>query len=151
MFSVCSCFVLNCCTDSSRTIAIPLVNHATRTAHILELDSDTFHLDSPGGAWPEGLPHIDGVLVCYDASDLASFARVPELLGTFRSSRACRDTQFNTNSLLPRLASFRRRHGLQMRPGKEGSTTPRLRPSRALQRWPRRSHPRNGDRQEEDA
>jgi len=80
-----TCLVLMHRPDGSRTITVPVVNQATRTAHILELDSNKFNLGLPGGAWPEGLPHIDGVLVCYDASDMASFARVPDLLGTFRS------------------------------------------------------------------
>ncbi|KAF8516181.1 ras guanine nucleotide exchange factor domain-containing protein [Hysterangium stoloniferum] len=56
------------------------------TATILEVDSDAFRLDTPDGAWPEGLPLVDGVLVLYDANDKGSFARVPDLLDYFHKS-----------------------------------------------------------------
>jgi len=32
-------------------------------------------------AWPMSLPKIDGVIVCYDVNDLASFKGVPQLCG----------------------------------------------------------------------
>lgn len=51
------------------------------TATVVEVDSDNLSYDTPEGAWPEGLPHINGVLVLYDASDPASYVHVPELIG----------------------------------------------------------------------
>ncbi len=44
------------------------------------LDVDSAALQ-PNNLWPKELPRVDGVIICYDASDEASFARVPELLG----------------------------------------------------------------------
>jgi len=44
------------------------------------LDVDSAALE-PGSLWPKELPRVDGVIICYDASDEASFTRVPELLG----------------------------------------------------------------------
>ncbi|KAF8509830.1 hypothetical protein JB92DRAFT_3119551 [Gautieria morchelliformis] len=67
----------------SRTINAPRDDE--KVAHVLELDSNVLSLDSPGGAWPKELPPIDGVLVCYDASDPASFARVPDLLACYHA------------------------------------------------------------------
>lgn len=44
------------------------------------LDVDSAALQH-NNLWPKELPRVDGVIICYDASDEASFARVPELLG----------------------------------------------------------------------
>ena len=52
---------------------------------MLEVDSDALHLDSPNGAWPDELPPVDGLLVCYDVSEPVSFVRIPDLLGEFSS------------------------------------------------------------------
>ncbi|KAF8591835.1 ras GEF [Ramaria rubella] len=69
----------------TRTMNAPRDEETIKIAQVLEVASDTLCLDSPDGAWPEGLPSIDGVLVCYDASDPASFARVPDLLACYHS------------------------------------------------------------------
>jgi hypothetical protein len=50
------------------------------TVHVRVLDVDSAALQ-PDNLWPRELPRVDGVIICYDASDEASFARVPELLG----------------------------------------------------------------------
>ena len=50
------------------------------TVHVRVLDVDSAALQS-NNLWPKELPRVDGVIICYDASDEASFARVPELLG----------------------------------------------------------------------
>ncbi|GJJ09683.1 hypothetical protein Clacol_003907 [Clathrus columnatus] len=55
------------------------------TASIIEVDSDNLSYDTSEGAWPNDLPHIDGVLVLYDASDPASFVHVPELIAAYHS------------------------------------------------------------------
>lgn len=50
------------------------------------LEVDTALLDAPSlGAWPVGMPALDGVLVCYDASTPASFTLVPTLLRGFHA------------------------------------------------------------------
>ena len=58
------------------------------TVYVRVLDVDSAALE-PGNLWPKELPRVDGVILCYDASNEASFTRVPELLGNavpFRSS-----------------------------------------------------------------
>ncbi|KIJ22487.1 hypothetical protein M422DRAFT_277069, partial [Sphaerobolus stellatus SS14] len=52
-------------------------------AHVVEVNSDLLQLEMTDGAWPEGLPAIDGVLVLYDASSPTSFIRVPDLLACY--------------------------------------------------------------------
>ncbi|KZW02159.1 hypothetical protein EXIGLDRAFT_481381 [Exidia glandulosa HHB12029] len=51
------------------------------------LEVDTGLLDTPTlGAWPVGMPlPLDGALVCYDASNPASFVLVPQLLRGFHA------------------------------------------------------------------
>ncbi|KAL5495208.1 hypothetical protein ACEPAI_671 [Sanghuangporus weigelae] len=44
-----------------------------------KIDSDSFPI------WPPGLPRADGVFVCYDGSDRASFADVVKLVAGFKS------------------------------------------------------------------
>jgi hypothetical protein len=80
---------------------------------VFELDSDALHLESPNGAWPGELPRIDGVLICYDVSDPASFARVPDLLGMF-SQVVSIAVALISRSLLPCPALARCSHGLQV-------------------------------------
>lgn len=49
---------------------------------IYEVNSDEL-LDEGStlvSAWPSGLPHVDGVFVCYDASHAPSFKHVVGLL-----------------------------------------------------------------------
>lgn len=70
---------LQCGIDGVRTINASREDDTT--ASIIEVDSDNLTYDTPEGAWPEGLPPINGVLVLYDASDLASFVHVSELIG----------------------------------------------------------------------
>lgn len=40
-------------------------------------------------AWPEGFPEVDGVLLCYDASDEKSIVGLEELCGKQDYSRQC--------------------------------------------------------------
>ena len=52
---------------------------------MLDVDSAAIQ---PNNLWPKELPRVDGVIICYDASDEASFARVPDLLGKVIPFRA---------------------------------------------------------------
>ncbi|KAH7104396.1 ras GEF [Auriculariales sp. MPI-PUGE-AT-0066] len=54
------------------SIKVYEVNTAALTHHAL-------------GVWPDGMPNIDGVLICYDASNSASFEDVPALLRGFHA------------------------------------------------------------------
>ncbi|KAJ7225494.1 ras guanine nucleotide exchange factor domain-containing protein [Mycena pura] len=51
--------------------------------HVIEADVSKTTLDD--AAWPEGSPTIDGVIMCYDASDPESFLPVEGLLRRFRA------------------------------------------------------------------
>ncbi|KAG8803705.1 hypothetical protein FRC16_003649 [Serendipita sp. 398] len=51
---------------------------ALKPIRILEVDSA---IVSSENIWPAQLPRIDGVLLCYDASDEKSFIQIPELVG----------------------------------------------------------------------
>lgn len=54
-------------------------NKNPQAVRILEVDSAL--VAHPGNLWPPELPRVDGVLLCYDASNEDSFTRIPELLG----------------------------------------------------------------------
>ncbi|KAF7347815.1 Ras guanyl-nucleotide exchange factor [Mycena venus] len=51
--------------------------------HVIEADVSKTTLDD--AVWPEGSPGIDGVIMCYDASDSDSFLPVEGLLQRFRA------------------------------------------------------------------
>jgi GTPase SAR1 family protein len=56
--------------------------------HVLEVEASICNLDnsdSKGPFWPEGAPRVDGVLICYDASDEESFTPVENLLKGYRA------------------------------------------------------------------
>lgn len=49
--------------------------------HVLEVEASTSSIDvSKDAVWPDGAPSVDGVLICYDASDEVSFRPVENLL-----------------------------------------------------------------------
>lgn len=50
------------------------------TVYELDLEELLSGTDSLGGVWPSGLPDVDGIFVCYDASASDSFDHVPQLL-----------------------------------------------------------------------
>ena len=54
-------------------------NRSPQSVRILEVDSSI--VTYPDNLWPPELPRLDGVLLCYDASNEDSFTRIPELLG----------------------------------------------------------------------
>ncbi|KAJ6575137.1 ras guanine nucleotide exchange factor domain-containing protein [Mycena capillaripes] len=51
--------------------------------HVIEADVSKTNLDD--AVWPDGSPGIDGVIMCYDASDPDSFLPVEGLLQRFRA------------------------------------------------------------------
>jgi hypothetical protein len=53
----------------------------------LELNLDLLRSSTPDrGIWPEGLPEIAGVAICYDATDRTSLEGVPEALRGYQAS-----------------------------------------------------------------
>ena len=55
----------------------------TGSLRVLEADLSDFHLDNPSSrVWPDFAPKVDGVIVCYDSSSLASFTHVERLVCT---------------------------------------------------------------------
>jgi GTPase SAR1 family protein len=54
-------------------------NRHPQAVRILEVDSAL--VAHPDNLWPPELPGVDGILLCYDASNEDSFTRIPELLG----------------------------------------------------------------------
>lgn len=48
------------------------------TTRILEINSAIL---SPNALWLEGWPRLDGVILCYDASNPESVKRIPDLIG----------------------------------------------------------------------
>lgn len=61
-----------------------VVDQEQRTIEVLEIDASVL-LNGPSKrfAWPKFLPHIDAVILCYDASEIASFRGMSELLENF--------------------------------------------------------------------
>ncbi|SJX65280.1 related to aimless RasGEF (aleA) [Sporisorium reilianum f. sp. reilianum] len=61
-----------------------VVDQEQRTIEVLEVDASVL-LNGPSKrfAWPKFLPHIDAVILCYDASEIASFRGMSELLENF--------------------------------------------------------------------
>ena len=50
---------------------------------VLEVDNSSLRIDGTVSGlpvWPENAPRLDGVIVCYDVSQEASFAHVEDLL-----------------------------------------------------------------------
>lgn len=64
-------------------------NQATdRLLRVLEVDILSLDLSADGyhGILPEGAPAIDGLVLCYDASNEASFANVEDVLRKSRTN-----------------------------------------------------------------
>ncbi|GAK66954.1 Ras GEF [Moesziomyces antarcticus] len=61
-----------------------VVDQEQRTIEVLEIDASVL-LNGPSKrfAWPKFLPHIDAVILCYDAAEIASFRGMSELLENF--------------------------------------------------------------------
>ncbi|GAC94735.1 guanyl-nucleotide exchange factor [Pseudozyma hubeiensis SY62] len=61
-----------------------VVDQEQRTIEVLEIDASVL-LNGPSKrfTWPKFLPHIDAVILCYDASEIASFRGMSELLENF--------------------------------------------------------------------
>ncbi|UZJ53564.1 hypothetical protein CBS101457_002884 [Exobasidium rhododendri] len=61
-----------------------IVDHEQRTIEVLEMDASVL-LNGPSKrfAWPNFLPHIDAVILCYDASQITSYRGMSELLENF--------------------------------------------------------------------
>ncbi|CDU23486.1 related to aimless RasGEF (aleA) [Sporisorium scitamineum] len=61
-----------------------VVDQEQRTIEVLEVDASVL-LNGPSKrfAWPKFLPHMDAVILCYDASEIASFRGMSELLENF--------------------------------------------------------------------
>jgi len=65
---------------NSSTVHVDVAdNRSPQAVRILEVDSAL--VAHPDNLWPPELPRVDGVLLCYDASNEDSFTRIPELLG----------------------------------------------------------------------
>lgn len=64
-----------------------IVDHEQRIIEVLEIDTSIL-LNGPKKrfSWPKFLPHIDAVILCYDASNLSSFRGMSELLENFAIS-----------------------------------------------------------------
>lgn len=58
-------------------------NTNPQSVRVLEVDSAL--VAYPDNLWPPELPRIDGVLLCYDASNEDSFTRIPELLAGYHA------------------------------------------------------------------
>jgi len=83
LFSTLHCPPLNRVADSFR------VGHVRDgfeeyPLHVIEADVSKTTLDD--SVWPDGSPAIDGVIMCYDASDPDSFLPVEGLLRELTSS-----------------------------------------------------------------
>ncbi|KAF4605237.1 hypothetical protein EYR40_004020 [Pleurotus pulmonarius] len=64
-------------------------SHPDCSLYVIEIDIVASRLDPPPSkatAWPEGTPRVDGVIICYDASDEASFTPVESLLKGYRAT-----------------------------------------------------------------
>ena len=64
------------CTDSPATLTVKVLE--VDSSHLIEASNGNYY-----NIWPSELPRIDGVFVCYDASDAKSLAHIGELLSTF--------------------------------------------------------------------
>lgn len=67
-----------------------IVDHEQRTIEVLEMGASVL-LNGPSKrfAWPKFLPHIDAAILCYDASEIASFRGMSELLENFALNHLC--------------------------------------------------------------
>lgn len=69
-------------TDTSRVGNIPQNQSPAGTLRVLEVDLTELKLSNPSNSvWPESAPNVDGVIVCYDASNEKSFVHVEKLIG----------------------------------------------------------------------
>ncbi|PWN44889.1 ras GEF [Ceraceosorus guamensis] len=67
-----------------------IVDQEQRTIEVLEIDAMVL-LNGPNKrfAWPKFLPHIDAVILCYDAAHVSSFRGMSELLENFAMQEVC--------------------------------------------------------------
>lgn len=70
--------------DTRRTAHFLTQSNNITTLSIYELDSSAWNTGRDASllsVWPVGLPYADGIFVCYDESDQASFIHVLQLVG----------------------------------------------------------------------
>ncbi|ETW87236.1 hypothetical protein HETIRDRAFT_378044 [Heterobasidion irregulare TC 32-1] len=73
--------------DISREGTLVYEHLPDRLLRVLEVDNSSLRIDGTVSGlpvWPENAPRLDGVIVCYDVSQEASFAHVEDLLKGFR-------------------------------------------------------------------
>lgn len=72
-----------CFLDTARSVTICSQPGPDRKITVFEVNSISLRLRSSNAehnVWPSCLPPIDGVFICYDASDAESFRDIKELL-----------------------------------------------------------------------
>lgn len=62
--------------------------------HVFEIEVPSESVDLDGFVWPSSLSTIDGVIICYDSSDEASFKPVEGLLRTYNPETSFRQSMF---------------------------------------------------------
>ncbi|EJD47712.1 kinase-like protein [Auricularia subglabra TFB-10046 SS5] len=76
-------FVWSSSAGASRVVEDALqvmqIDASLRSARVLVVETSLLDKDTLS-AWPVGLPRMDGVVLCYDATDASSFDAVPTLL-----------------------------------------------------------------------
>ena len=71
--------------DTSRVGKIPQHPDSAESLRVIEVDlAELKLLNSSSSVWPESAPQIDGVIICYDASDAQSFTHVEKLTRLWR-------------------------------------------------------------------
>lgn len=71
----------HCILVTSRTARIIQKSSPSETSlKVLEVDSQSLLDGEKTSIWPAGYPSVDGVLVCYDASDRTSVSHLAQLL-----------------------------------------------------------------------
>lgn len=71
----------NALLDVSRTGKIAQNQNPAGILRVIEVDLPDLKLTSASTTfWPESAPRIDGVIVCYDASDEQTFTHVEQLI-----------------------------------------------------------------------
>lgn len=81
------------------------------TTRILEINSAILSSDA---LWLEGWPRLDGVILCYDASNLESFKRIPELVGGYNTPSGGLFRARSSYRLLTRIAISEGYHELPL-------------------------------------
>lgn len=73
--------------DTCRKANIKLPGATDFKLSMFELSTEQLEAEDGGirngSAWPVGLPHVDGIFVCYNAADLNSFKHLGELLSLY--------------------------------------------------------------------